>query len=45
METSEYWIRRREAERKDFFEGVTQQEAIIAGKRGRSRFSTMMHAR
>ena len=35
METSEYWIRRREAERKDFFEGVTQQEAIIAGKKGK----------
>ncbi|MEM4447378.1 MAG: acetoacetate decarboxylase family protein [Candidatus Jordarchaeales archaeon] len=35
METAEYWIKRREAERKGFFEGVKQQEVIIAGKKGK----------
>ncbi len=35
METAEYWIKRREAERKRFFEGVKQQEFVIAGKRGK----------
>lgn len=35
METAEYWIKRREAEKRNFFEGVKQQEAVIAGKRGK----------
>ncbi|MEM1512344.1 MAG: acetoacetate decarboxylase family protein [Candidatus Jordarchaeales archaeon] len=35
METAEYWIKRRASEKRKFFEGVKQQEVVIAGKKGK----------